>query len=144
MTLSSSVHTASSVAQVQKGRVRGLGRGPRPKNMLNSSKLRPLKIIQCNINGILISAARIKLDQTLKLAEVHGAQITAPQETKLKETSQIKAMGYSTLRLDRHFKRDGGLAFLIRVSTILAKVTLFPLTLAWSCRALLLCGWANL
>ncbi|GFX44947.1 uncharacterized protein TNCV_3429961 [Trichonephila clavipes] len=110
---STTANTASSVAQVQKGHVRGLGRGPRSKNKLQSPKDRPLRIIQYHINGISTCAVRIKLDQILEIAEEQNAQIIALQEAKSKETHKIKAEGCNIVRKDRQDKGGGVLAFLI-------------------------------
>ncbi|GBM82760.1 hypothetical protein AVEN_272317-1 [Araneus ventricosus] len=106
---------ASSVAQINQGRVPGLGRGPGSKNILQSPRVdKTLKILQCNINGISSQASRIKLDQLLDLAERLSAQIAALQETKLRKTTPLKARGYSVFRTDRGDANGGGLALLIR------------------------------
>ncbi|XP_054706435.1 uncharacterized protein LOC129216258 [Uloborus diversus] len=78
-------------------------------------KHRPLRILQCNINGLGTAATRIKLDQLLELAETKEIQIIALQETKLKETSKLKVKGYNVFRSDRKTGgAGGGLAFLVR------------------------------
>ncbi|GBO04717.1 hypothetical protein AVEN_212113-1 [Araneus ventricosus] len=111
-------NTASSVAWVNKRRVRGLGRGPRTERLLQSPNglkcVKPLRIIQCNINGLCTSATRERLDQILELADHHKVQIIALQETKLKPTFQLKIKGYHILLKDRLNKGGGGLLFLVR------------------------------
>ncbi|GFR06562.1 uncharacterized protein TNCT_289651 [Trichonephila clavata] len=112
-------HTASSVAQDKKGRVRSVSRGLRPKSKLQStfsSGRSQLRILQCNINGLCTSATRVKLDQLLDLANRHQAHIIAIQVTKLKPIYNLKLREYCTLRKDRHNKGGGGLMFLIRNS----------------------------
>ncbi|GFT08618.1 hypothetical protein TNCV_661911 [Trichonephila clavipes] len=53
ITLTNDNDAASSVAQNNQGRDRGLGRVPRSKKGLQSPyKLKTLKILQCNINGL--------------------------------------------------------------------------------------------
>ncbi|GBO45572.1 hypothetical protein AVEN_21426-1 [Araneus ventricosus] len=106
---------ASSVAQINQGRVPGLGRGPGSKNILQSPRVdKTLKILQCNINGISSQASRVKLNQLLDLAERLSAQIVALQETKLRKTTLLKVRGYSVFRTDRGDANGGGLALLIR------------------------------
>ncbi|GBM54934.1 hypothetical protein AVEN_77837-1 [Araneus ventricosus] len=106
---------ASSVAQINQGRVPGLGRGPGSKNILQSPRVdKTLKILQCNINGISSQASRVKLDQLLDLAERLSTQIVALQETKLRKTTPLKVRGYSVFRPDRGDSNGGGLALLIR------------------------------
>ncbi|GFY35460.1 hypothetical protein TNCV_195531 [Trichonephila clavipes] len=107
----SEIHAALAVALSQKGRDPGLGR-PGLKNLLQSPSF--LKILQFNINGMSTSATRLKLDQVLDLADVHGAQIIALQESDLKDSTSLKILGYNIYRSDRKDKRGGGLAFLIR------------------------------
>lgn len=107
-------HAASIVAQSKKDRAPGLGRGPGPKNKLQSPKHNSLKLIQININGITTNSARIKLDQVLDLAEIYGVQIIVLQETKLRSDTHLKIKGYDIYRTDRQNKRGGGLMFLTR------------------------------
>lgn len=109
-------HTASSVALVNQRRVRGLGRGPRPKNTYQSPyKHSPLRILQCNINGLSTAATRVKLDQLLELAESKDVQIIALQETKLKDPYTLKVKGFNIFRLDRKTGgAGGGLSLLVR------------------------------
>ncbi|GFW33196.1 probable RNA-directed DNA polymerase from transposon BS [Trichonephila clavipes] len=76
------VDTASPVAQVIKGRDRGLGRGPRLTSALRSPT-ESLKILQCNINGLSTPAMRTKLEQLIDIVDRNGVQIVALQETKL-------------------------------------------------------------
>ncbi|GFW27703.1 hypothetical protein TNCV_765851 [Trichonephila clavipes] len=106
---------ASSVAQNKKRRVRGLGRGPPTINKLQSPlKKRKLKIIQCNVNGLCSRAMQVKLDQLRGLADSHGAQIIALQETNLRPDSQLKMRGFDVFRTDGPDSAGEGLAFLIR------------------------------
>ncbi|GFU22020.1 hypothetical protein TNCV_405781 [Trichonephila clavipes] len=76
------VDTALPIAQVIKGRNRGLGRGPRLTSELRSPTGSP-KILQCNINGLSTPATRTKLQQLIDIADWNGVQIVALQETKL-------------------------------------------------------------
>ncbi|KAF8766539.1 putative RNA-directed DNA polymerase like protein [Argiope bruennichi] len=113
--LTNDLNPASSVAQSNQGRVRGLGRGPRPISKPQSPfSLKTLKILQCNINGLTTLATTAKLDQLLKFAELNNVQVIALQETKLKVTSSLKIRGYNIFRKDRTTKSGGGLAFLIK------------------------------
>ncbi|GFT57870.1 hypothetical protein NPIL_7391 [Nephila pilipes] len=105
-------HDASLVAQSKKDLIPGLGRGPCPKNKLQSPKA--LKILQLNINGISTNGAIIKLDQILDLAETHRVQIIALQEIELKTSTSLKIKGYNIFRADRQNNNGGGLVFLIR------------------------------
>ncbi|GFY79731.1 uncharacterized protein TNIN_393411 [Trichonephila inaurata madagascariensis] len=57
---------------------------------------------------------QVKLDQLRKLADSHGAQIIALQETKLRPDSQLKMRGFDVFRTDRPDSAGSGLAFLIR------------------------------
>ncbi|GFS63216.1 hypothetical protein TNIN_188521 [Trichonephila inaurata madagascariensis] len=107
----STIHAASAITQSQMGHNPSLGRGPGLINLLQSPS--SLKILQFNINGILTIATRLKLDQVLDLADVYGAQITALQESKLKDSISLKIQGYTIYRSDRKDKYGGGLAFLI-------------------------------
>ncbi|GFY52219.1 hypothetical protein TNIN_320921 [Trichonephila inaurata madagascariensis] len=66
------------------------------------------------MNRISISATRLKLDQILDLADIHGAQIIALQESNLKDSTYFKNQGYNISRSDRKDKHGGRLAFLIR------------------------------
>ncbi|GFY68797.1 hypothetical protein TNIN_199361 [Trichonephila inaurata madagascariensis] len=67
-------YTKSSVTQVNQGRTQDLGRGPCVINMLQSpqSKIssKYLRLLQCDINGLITVAQRIKLDQILEIAHV--------------------------------------------------------------------------
>ncbi|XP_055924474.1 uncharacterized protein LOC129956570 [Argiope bruennichi] len=111
-------NTASSVARVNKGRDLDLGRGSRPINVLQSppktKRTMPLRILQCNINGLCTSATRAKLDHLLKLADQHRVQIIALQETKYKTAFKLKLKGFNIFRKDRLNRGGGGLALLIR------------------------------
>ncbi|GFW25107.1 probable RNA-directed DNA polymerase from transposon BS [Trichonephila clavipes] len=115
MSFSSSLeHAASLVMQNNQKCAEGLGRGPSSKNLQRSpAKYRSLKIIHCNINGILTYGSRIKLDAILDIAESLEVQIIALQETKLKEHAKLKIKGYNIIRSDRQ-DGGGGLAFLVR------------------------------
>ncbi|GFX00990.1 hypothetical protein TNCV_4579561 [Trichonephila clavipes] len=83
------VGTALPVAQVIKGRNRGLGRGPRLTSELRSPT-GSLKILQCNIKGLSTPATRTKLEQLIEIADRNGVQIVSFQETKLSEHTNIK------------------------------------------------------
>ncbi|GBO14335.1 RNA-directed DNA polymerase from mobile element jockey [Araneus ventricosus] len=113
----SDTYTASSVAQDNQGRVQDLGRGSCPINRLQSptsrDRLKNLRILQCNINGISLTASRIKLDQILELADAHQVSVSALQETKLQAKHLLKVKGYNIVRQDRP-SSGGGLVFLIR------------------------------
>ncbi|GIX86096.1 hypothetical protein CDAR_613371 [Caerostris darwini] len=100
---SSSVHTASPIAQDSQGLGRGLGRAPRSTSILRSSILHKgsLGILQCNINGLTTPAMRKKLNQLIEIADTHGVQIIAPQETKLREHTNLKLKKFSIYRADR-------------------------------------------
>ncbi|GFW97035.1 hypothetical protein TNCV_4802481 [Trichonephila clavipes] len=72
-----------------------------------------LRLLQCNINGLSIVATRIKLDQTLEIADKLHVEIIALEETKLGEQRLLNAKGYNIVRRDRA-SGGGGLMFLIR------------------------------
>ncbi|GBO45008.1 hypothetical protein AVEN_4813-1 [Araneus ventricosus] len=106
---------ASSVAQNNQGRARGLGRGLRSTSKLQSPFiLKTLKILQCNINGLTTLATRVKVDQLLRMAEANNVQVIALQETKLNMKTTLKYRGYNIYRKGRPTKGGGGLDFFIR------------------------------
>ncbi|GFS79610.1 hypothetical protein TNCV_3187161 [Trichonephila clavipes] len=107
------VDTALPIAQVIKGRERGLGRGPRLTSELRSPT-GSLKILQCNINGLSTPATRTKLEQLIDIVDRNGVHIVALQETKLSEHTNIKLKNFSIYRTDRPYGSGGGLAFLVR------------------------------
>ncbi|GFX14437.1 RNA-directed DNA polymerase from mobile element jockey [Trichonephila clavipes] len=105
------VDTASPIAQVIKGRDRGLGKGPWLTSELRSPT-GSLKILQCNINGLSTPATRTKLEQL---------------------TLQTGMVIYRT---DRPYGSGGGLAFLVRDLNY-KKITLpsrdFERCRSWDC-----------
>ncbi|GIY32229.1 putative RNA-directed DNA polymerase from transposon BS [Caerostris darwini] len=110
-------NTASSVALDKQGRERDLGRGFRSKKLQSRPKcrkIRKLRILQCNINGLCTPSSRVKLDKILELASKHQVSIIALQETKLNTRHRLRVKGYNIVRQDRSSNGGGGLMFLIR------------------------------
>ncbi|GIY85184.1 RNA-directed DNA polymerase from mobile element jockey [Caerostris extrusa] len=109
-------NTASSVELDKQGRERDLGRGFRSKSysLPKCRKIRKLRILQCNINGLCTSSSRVKLDKILELASKHHVPIIALQETKLHKRHRLRVKGYNIVRQDRSSNGGGGLMSLIR------------------------------
>ncbi|GIY36400.1 hypothetical protein CDAR_235741 [Caerostris darwini] len=110
-------NTASSVALDKQGRERDLGRGFPWKKLQSPPKcrkIRKLRILQCNINGLCTPSSRIKLDKILELASKHQVSFIALQETKLTTRHRLRVKGYNIVRRDRSSNGGGGLMFLIR------------------------------
>ncbi|GIY03893.1 hypothetical protein CDAR_502421 [Caerostris darwini] len=111
------INTASYVALDKQGRERDLGRGFRSKKLQSPPKcrkIRKLRILQCNINGLFTPSSRVKLDKILELASKHQVSIIALQETKLNTRRRLRVKGYDIVRQDRSSNGGGGLMFLIR------------------------------
>ncbi|GIY32358.1 putative RNA-directed DNA polymerase from transposon BS [Caerostris darwini] len=110
-------NTASSVALDKQGRERDLGRGFPWKKLQSPPKcrkIRKLRILQFNINGLFTPSSRIKLDKILELASKHQVSIIALQETQLTTRHRLRVKGYNIVRQDRSSNGCGGLMFLIR------------------------------
>ncbi|GIY68932.1 uncharacterized protein CEXT_552991 [Caerostris extrusa] len=88
-------NTASSVALDKQGRERDLGRGFHSKKLVSPKcrKIRKLRILQCNINGLCTPSSRVKLDKILELASKHQVSIIALQETKLNTRHRLSVKG---------------------------------------------------